>query len=292
MRLFCRLLGLTSLALVLGLAASLAAATEGAATAADSPCAQCHDDVAAAFALTAHGLPQRAGATCVACHGDGERHMDEGDPALIRKPLGRDGQGTCLTCHAPVLSQAVAVTAAHSHAGVFCDACHVVHPGAGAPPVHLLREQPLALCTSCHPSQEAAFRRPFGHDLRDSGVTCVSCHDPHGGRGARSLVLDRSGEGPCVTCHAEKRGPFVFPHVGSTAGSCLSCHQPHGSSNPMALTRAKVAQLCLECHSPTTGGTLGSQPPSFHDLLSPRYAQCTVCHVAIHGSNSSPSLLR
>ena len=60
----------------------------------------------------------------------------------------------------------------------------------------------------------------------------------------------------------------------------------------MALTRPTVSQLCLECHSPISGGTLGSQPPSFHDLLSPRYRNCTTCHVAIHGSNSSPELLK
>jgi predicted CXXCH cytochrome family protein len=84
----------------------------------------------------------------------------------------------------------------------------------------------------------------------------------------------------------------VFPHVSNVVGDCMSCHQPHGSSNPNALTRSQVYQLCLECHSPIEGGTLGSQPPSFHDLLSPRYRNCTTCHVAIHGSNMSPQLLK
>ena len=68
----------------------------------------------------------------------------------------------------------------------------------------------------------------------------------------------------------------------------LSCHTAARLVEPDALTRASVNQLCLECHSPISGGTLGSQPPSFHDLLSPRYRNCTTCHVAIHGSNSSP----
>jgi nitrate reductase cytochrome c-type subunit len=51
-------------------------------------------------------------------------------------------------------------------------------------------------------------------------------------------------------------------------------------------------QVCIECHSPITGGTLGSQPPSFHNLTSPRYQNCTTCHVAIHGSNRDPQLLK
>ena len=60
----------------------------------------------------------------------------------------------------------------------------------------------------------------------------------------------------------------------------------------MMLTRSTVAQLCLECHSNITGTTLGSQPPSLHDLRSPRYQNCTTCHTAVHGSNVSPRLLR
>ena len=120
----------------------------------------------------------------------------------------------------------------------------------------------------------------------------MSCHNPHGGSGEYSLVVNRAGEGPCVTCHAEKRGPFVFPHVSDVTGDCLTCHEPHGSSNPMALRRSRVDQLCLECHSQIEATTLGSQPPAFHDLRSPRYRECTVCHVAIHGSNLSPALTK
>jgi DmsE family decaheme c-type cytochrome len=120
----------------------------------------------------------------------------------------------------------------------------------------------------------------------------VSCHNPHGGEGEQSLKVDRSGDVVCVSCHAEKRGPFVFPHVSDVAGTCLSCHEPHGSVNPMSLKRARVDQLCLECHSVYDGGTLGSQPPSFHDLRSPRYQNCTTCHVTVHGSNTSPLLLK
>jgi predicted CXXCH cytochrome family protein len=72
----------------------------------------------------------------------------------------------------------------------------------------------------------------------------------------------------------------------------MTCHEPHASNNMHRLKRATVSQLCLECHSPITGGTLGSQPPSFHNLLTARYQNCTTCHVAIHGSNRSPQLVK
>ena len=102
----------------------------------------------------------------------------------------------------------------------------------------------------------------------------------------------RSGEAICYSCHAEKRGPFVFPHDALAVGDCQSCHEPHGSPNPHRLKRPQVFQLCIECHSPITGTTLGSQPPSFHNLSNPRYQNCTTCHVAVHGSNQSPQLLK
>ena len=83
----------------------------------------------------------------------------------------------------------------------------------------------------------------------------------------------------------------VFPHQAKELGGCLACHEQHGSSNQKMLKRANVWQLCIECHSPITN-TLGSQPPSFHNLNTARYQNCTTCHVAIHGSNRSPQLFK
>lgn len=123
-------------------------------------------------------------------------------------------------------------------------------------------------------------------------MTCVSCHDPHGTAIRPGLALTRAGEQPCLSCHAEKRGPFVFEHGSGSIAACQSCHEPHGSVNPHQLKRARVSQLCLECHSPISARTLGSQPPSFHNLLSPRYQNCTICHTAVHGSQISPALLK
>jgi DmsE family decaheme c-type cytochrome len=140
-------------------------------------------------------------------------------------------------------------------------------------------------------------QKPFTHRVVEGGVMdCSSCHDPHGRPGRESLRLTRMGEPPCLSCHSEKRGPFVFEHptgqsVG-TAADCFRCHEPHGSSNPKMLLRANVYQLCLECHSPIKPNTIGSQPPSFHDISLPRYRNCTTCHVAVHGSNLSPRLFK
>jgi DmsE family decaheme c-type cytochrome len=275
--------------LVLG-AAALALHAEEAIT---PGCADCHDELVAAFGKTLHGMTGEGAPSCVTCHGDGAKHMDEGgDTTLIVKPSGASGAAICSGCHAGQLHRGFSGgAAAHAAASVTCMDCHAVHnPDVQAR--FLLRKEPGPLCASCHPAQVTEFQRPFGHRLDRAGVECVSCHDPHAGTGAHSLRTDSSGDIACLTCHAEKRGPFVYSHVTGVTGTCMSCHQPHGSSNPMQLTRASVDQLCLECHSPIAFGTLGSQPPSSHDLLSPRFRNCTICHAAVHGSNSSPALLK
>jgi hypothetical protein len=61
------------------------------------------------------------------------------------------------------------------------------------------------------------------------------------------------------------------------------------------LTRQEVRFVCLECHSnlPVANPpALGVVPPAFHDLRSPRFRNCTICHSKIHGSYVDGNLLR
>jgi len=265
-------------------------------------CADCHDQ-AKTFAGNPHtrikgvgwGKPGAESAACNSCHGPGVKHMESSgeDKSDIRVLRGRKGADFCLTCHTSVKDHASFQSSVHpSTEAVNCLSCHSVHsPEAKTP--HLLAKKPSELCASCHPSQMASFRnKPFAHRIGRGGMECTSCHDPHGRATQKALRLTRVGEPPCLDCHAEKRGPFVFEHVNGVAGTCTTCHEPHGSSNNKRLTRARVDRLCLECHSTLSTATLASQPPSFHNVSLPRYQNCTTCHVAVHGSNVSPLLLK
>jgi nitrate/TMAO reductase-like tetraheme cytochrome c subunit len=52
------------------------------------------------------------------------------------------------------------------------------------------------------------------------------------------------------------------------------------------LNQNQVNLLCISCHS--LNANVGpSATPSFHNQ-STKYQACTLCHVAIHGSNTSP----
>jgi DmsE family decaheme c-type cytochrome len=269
--------------------------------AADLPkCVDCHAEQVGAFAANPHARWSHKGKKpdiedfCATCHGDGTKHMEAGgDASLIQKFHGAEGAQLCLSCHEKSDEHASFATGFHANsAAVNCLSCHAVH-GSVKSSEHLLAKKPGELCQTCHTGISASFRnKPYAHRLDRGGMTCVDCHDPHDRKG-RTVKLTREGELACLNCHSEKRGPFVFDHVTGSAGDCLSCHQPHGSNNPKMLQWAQVAQLCLACHSKTGGPpTAGDQPPSFHDLTLPRYRNCTTCHVAVHGSNLSPLLLK
>lgn len=273
-----------------------AAAPQKAETAA---CADCHEQ-AKDFSRNPHArIPFQAGrarvsgdAVCASCHGDTAAHVESsGEKPVERILRGPAGAGFCLTCHDSTTDHGSFRNGAHANtATVSCLTCHSIH--AAPARLHLLAKDSVALCESCHPGKAAGFRdKPFAHRLR-AGMDCASCHDPHGRAQGSALRRTLGDELPCLSCHAEKRGPFVFEHVSGVAGDCMSCHEPHGSSNPKQLKRAQVSQLCLECHSPIAAGTLGSQPPSFHNVRLARFQNCTVCHVAIHGSNRSTTLLK
>ncbi len=129
-------------------------------------------------------------------------------------------------------------------------------------------------------------------------MTCVDCHNPHGAF-KPGLMQTASANGPgCYQCHGDKRGPFTFEHAPVREEGCGICHSPHGSTNAKMLIReCEVRLVCLECHANLPGvnsksPVTGVVPPAFHDLTSPRYRNCTVCHQKIHGSHVDRNLLR
>ncbi|MGZ4779589.1 MAG: cytochrome c3 family protein, partial [Thermoanaerobaculia bacterium] len=224
-----------------------------------------------------------------------------GDKTKITKPAGLTGSNdTCLLCHDATTERISRHGGMHANTAIVnCLTCHSIHhPDPRSP--HLVAKPQLQLCGTCHTQPAGFLNKPYKHRLGRGGMECSSCHEPHGrpSTSVRSMAMldplrtTRAGEVPCVNCHADKRGPWVFSHGANAVGDCVSCHEVHGSSNPKQLKRAEVFQLCIECHSPITNATLGSQPPAFHNLTSARYRNCTSCHVAIHGSNRDPQLLK
>lgn len=136
-------------------------------------------------------------------------------------------------------------------------------------------------------------------------MSCVDCHNPHAEFLPKMVRTVVANEPSCLKCHANLRGPFTFSHPPVEVEGCWQCHEPHGSANPRMLVRAEVRFVCLECHAnasvPLRGtaangaaqvDAVGGMPPAFHNLSNPRFRNCTVCHVKIHGSYVDDTLER
>jgi len=263
-------------------------------------CLKCHDEsskfpVLAIF-RTKHAQPADprtpfAKLQCEACHGPGGHHAEEVPEGQKQAPIrtfgthskvpAREQNQVCLGCHQ---DQARIAWKGSPHAGndVPCAACHKVHAEHDA--VLTVATQP-DVCYACHKVQRAEFEKPSVHPVRFAQMQCSSCHEVHGSMTEHLLIKPTLNE-TCYSCHAEKRGPFLWEHA-PVAENCSNCHTPHGSIQPTLLAK-RAPLLCQQCHSQAghpsvarTGAGLPSGAPSAF-LLN---GACTNCHSQVHGSN-------
>lgn len=257
----------------------------------DEMCLMCHE-AQGAIADTPHGQPERfrtmpMASGCESCHGPGQAHVEQGGADTIRrfgasKTDPRAENEACLTCHtsgAHVLWDG----SAHDARNLACSSCHSVHTPKSV--THLLTTAAQTdLCASCHRPQAVKMRRAAHMPVRQGQMECSSCHNVHGATNVKLLRVGNWINESCVSCHAEKRGPFLFEHAAGRE-SCVSCHDPHGSSHDRMLV-ARMPMLCQRCH-------IGTRHPSTIydqrsvDSRSNRIIgrSCVNCHSNIHGTN-------
>jgi len=283
-------------------------------------CQLCHEDQFAAFSHTSHaGLAKLSSwkgkvTGCESCHGPGKAHVDGGgDTAKIIRFTNKSSKETaekCLSCHAGKEERNNFRRGEHWRNDIGCTDCHSPHSSVegrnlassnvyvaranaekpGISTIKMLRLGEPQLCLSCHSEVKPQFSAPFHHKVLEGAMKCSDCHNPHGGFELKQTRRATGGDAPCIKCHADKLGPFTYEHAPVKTEGCTACHIPHGSSNPRLLRYAAVAQLCLTCHS--QAHNLGAQePPGFHNLAG-QYADCTACHVKIHGSRTHPFFFR
>jgi len=244
-------------------------------------CADCHESAIGAFRDTPHGRAFRVGGTpaggeCESCHGPRSKHVEEPGPEWAWGTLSAAQQATvCLQCHEGSSRMAWRV-GAHQSADVSCTSCHSVM-GVRSERALLVRPRVAETCYGCHGEIRAQLSRSSHHPVREGRMDCASCHNAHGSNPGllRTATLNET----CVSCHAEKRGPYVWEHA-PVRESCATCHEPHGSSNRNLLAR-KDAFLCLQCHS--YGGHINL--PRYNRVSNPYGSGCVNCHVTPHGSN-------
>jgi DmsE family decaheme c-type cytochrome len=274
-------------------------------------CVTCHEQQNSTILLTAHGAANDAnGSMCQSCHGDATEHLKDPMRAKPANLLGSktataaEKSAVCLTCHAGARQLENWSVAKHRKVDVTCVNCHTMHGPqsasnnkqikgaqfAAAPYTTTARQLTYKRCITCHTDVRGEILKPSHHPIIEGKVGCEDCHDPHGALTKASLRNDSLND-LCVSCHADKRGPWIHEHP-PVEENCAYCHTPHGSTH-RALLAQKPPVLCGDCHANghTHGiydgrGTLPNTLPSNIRFES---AGCVECHRQIHGSNAPSS---
>jgi len=279
----------------------------------DSVCTNCHDENESkpilAIYQTAHGNKADSRTpSCQACHGESEKHLSSksaapdilfgnkrGTSSAFSPSVVKDQNTACLSCHEKDQKRTHWQGGAHQVADVACTSCHETH--AAHDKVRDKRTQP-DVCFTCHQDQKAQIRKFSHHPIGEGKTACSDCHNPHGSAGPKLLVKNTVTE-TCYTCHAEKRGPYLWEHQPVTE-DCTNCHTPHGS-NITPLLKSRPPFMCDECHdgphqskSPVAENAAGIQG----GLTSPGQPSenftgraCMNCHSMVHGSNDPAGAL-
>jgi DmsE family decaheme c-type cytochrome len=254
-------------------------------------CQTCHAPLIAEFKKTLMGKiggAQKGKFECENCHGPGSAHVKAGGGRGVGGILsfGNDDprpveerNAVCLACHQKGERNYWAGSV-HETRGVACTDCHSVMRSVSGK--HNLKTTVEAeTCFQCHKIQRAQMQYSSHMPIREGKITCTNCHNPHGSV-TEKLIRQVSVNDNCYSCHAEKRGPFLWEHA-PVRENCLNCHTPHGSNYENLLKVARP-RLCNECHStvhsPTAGGGLGLKNTPY--VLG---RACGNCHSNIHGSN-------
>jgi DmsE family decaheme c-type cytochrome len=275
--------------------AKTAAASPATGYVGEETCLMCHEDRKKGYHDSPHGRaanPRTPAAKqgCESCHGPGQAHVDAGgDKTKIKNPktmAARDVSETCMTCHNRT-SHTDFAGGKHDSRNLSCVTCHSVH-APKSEKVLLKTETITETCVQCHRTQVNKIHKSSHMPVKEGKLECTTCHNPHGSQNVKMLREGNSIVEACTSCHAEKRGPFLWEHA-PVRESCTTCHDAHGSNNERMLV-AKLPMLCQRCHVGTR------HPATVYDATQVTNQSnrimgrsCMNCHSQIHGSNHPTS---
>lgn len=215
---------------------------------------------------------------CEKCHGPASEHVARPSKANIIDPSRLDfvrATDTCLQCH----------TQGQPLKNPMADGQHYdwpvgFHQGLELKNFWKLEEHKAGEATFTHFAEGTAHKnRMQANDFVDSlmyrrGVTCFSCHDPHGTQNNADLV--KPSQQLCLTCHGPSspngpRAATVEAHThhapGSAGSQCVTCHMPKVEQTiadvnvrshsfkfitPTSTELYKIPNPCISCHTTQT----------------------------------------
>jgi predicted CXXCH cytochrome family protein len=182
--------------------------------------------------------PAEKNISCEACHGPGNLHAKTEEEANIINPakLSHErGNMVCFQCHMrgkPPKGQFETYAWAVGYT-----------PGAFLPKYWSYSKPSGENNYSFWADGYAHRNRVQGNNFIQSrmyrkGVSCFTCHDPHGTRHTSFTVKSAETNSLCLSCHGENSQNAVFKHDQSE-------HSHHAVTNR--------GSVCIECHMPKTG---------------------------------------
>lgn len=215
---------------------------------------------------------------CEQCHGAGSAHAERPTLTNILNPARQNfvqANDTCIACH----SQGQPLT--NPVKGQYYDWPVGYHAGLKLADYWKLEPHALGETSFTHfPDGTAHKNRMQGNDFVQSlmytrGVTCFSCHDPHGSN--NDAMLRRPANEICSSCHGinTQNGPHAVSleahthHPANSPGSqCVACHMPKilpqlpGGPfvsthtfhfvTPVETDTMKIPNACNACHKDKT----------------------------------------
>jgi DmsE family decaheme c-type cytochrome len=251
-------------------------------------CFDCHEETVIAFNGSFHGRvwvgTDNEEDGCESCHGSADVHQEDNTketiitfgPASLQTP---DEQSQrCLACHKKSTNLTFWEMGAHQSNAVGCVTCHSIHQARSTV------AQPT-ICFNCHRDVRADANKISHHPIVEGKVSCTDCHNPHGTL-YKHMVKAESTNQLCTTCHADKRGPWIWEHP-PVEEDCAICHTPHGSRHETLLVE-RVTTLCRDCHTANHSHVTDNQLTFTNDQNNSKRdlgRGCIECHHAIHGSS-------
>lgn len=170
-----------------------------------------------------------------------------------------------------------------------CRVCHVeVSKGAGKKhPVFQKSDSESVnkTCYMCHEEVQHYLKGAKSVHDAIADKSCVSCHDPHGGK-SQKLLKSADVAKMCLECHqnfGKKHLKGSLHRVSEMKNACLNCHDPHASRvNERLFRAANKKDLCLKCHEKEMGEWNKLAVENQHKPAAE--GECQRCH-KVHGSD-------
>jgi predicted CXXCH cytochrome family protein len=274
-------------------------------------CGKCHEIIAAHSGIVTSGHPwiQMKCTDCHSIHRDSNKNEQEG---ILYARTPEKINRLCSRCHADVWASFQKPFRHRLPEGAMsCADCHqapslrqALEGSPDVPPQIATMSTPIQknkaeLKKELKKELEPERKKKLEEELRkELELERVKKLEGERKKRFRPIQTTRFNEPNCGKCHGDKVGPFPFEHAPVRLEGCGTCHQPHGSANPRMLIRHEVRFVCMECHSnlpvptPAANSTLGTVGPAIHDLRSPRFQNCTLCHQKVHGSYANRALTK